>query len=97
MESYYTYQKSILVYEKQVIVAMKGFKCELCEKVFSTKNKFQRHHDSNHKNNEKVLSCNIIFSCRKFEEPHSHFTQFTKATKITNVNLVVNYFLKEEI
>ena len=47
----------------------------------------------------KIINVNPedSFSSNLFEEAHPQSTQFMKATKITNVNIVVNHFLEQEI
>ena len=70
------------------------YKCESCGKLFSQADHLKRHIHKLHKSHRdyKCEDCG-----KSFSELKSIFTQFMKAVKNTNVNLVVNYFLLGQI
>ena len=49
------------------------FECEICEKVFNTRDKLQKHFNYNHNNTENVFNCNICtksFQAQKILASH---------------------------
>ena len=72
----------------------KDFKCDSCSKAFSERGILKKHIHTVHEGHKgyKCESCSKSFS--KTGDLKKHLPQFMKATKITNVNFVVNHFLK---
>ena len=51
------------------------FVCEICEKVFNTRDKLQKHFNYNHNNTENVFNCNI---CTKSYETRGNLSYHMK-------------------
>ena len=71
----------------------KDYKCESCGKSFSQTSALKNHIYTIHEGHKD----NKCESCGKSFSEAGTSAQFMKATKITNVTLVANHFLKQEL
>ena len=94
------------------VLDKKGFlehKCKSCGKSFSVAQNLKRHIHTFHEGHKdyKFESCGKSFTSAQILKKHIHTIHeghtihtsihFIKATKIINVNLVANHFLKQKI
>ena len=77
----------------------KNPKCESCGKSFSKAKNLKRHIHTVHEDHKEHIceSCNKSFTAAVTLITHIYTVQFMQATKPTNVFLVVNHFLWQEI
>ena len=75
----------------------KDFKCEPCDKSFSQAGILKRHSYTVHEGHKdfKCETCNTFFSRAGGLKRHNHIVH--EGQLITNVMLVVNYFLYQEL
>ena len=85
--------KNLTNHTRTVHALKKVYKCESCGKSFTHAHSLKKHIYTIHEGNKdyKCESCGKSFS--EGGKLKNTYTQFMKATKITNVNLVVNHFL----